>query len=153
GRPLSSAMRLAPPRQERLSVRRDMTASFMVDARSATLAQEERVWCPRRYGLVKTHVAPALTLSEDPPIIAVLPSAERDTEMPPFAIPAAPVPTSSAPCWVQTPPLRVQTHADQTFPLSPNPPTMAVLPSAERDTTMPCSADPTASVPINLDPC
>jgi hypothetical protein len=53
------------------------------------------------------------------------------TDQPCSAIPTAPVPTSLLPCWVQTPLLRVKTHAAPTFPLSPGPPIMAVLPSAE----------------------
>ena len=43
--------------------------------------------------------------------MAVLPSAERDTDPPWLAFPTAPEPTSLVPCCVQTPPLRVQTHA------------------------------------------
>ena len=58
------------------------------------------------------------------------------------AFPTAPVPTSLAPCWVQTPPLRVQTHAAPASPLSQRPPTMAVLPSAERETDWPCARFP-----------
>src|SRR5262245_35537548 len=85
--------------------------------------------------------------------MAVFPSAERDTEMPWLATPTAPVPTSLDPCWVHTPPLLVQNHAAPADPLSSYPPTMAALPSAERDTKMPCPADPTASVPTSLDPC
>jgi hypothetical protein len=38
---------------------------------------------------------------------------------------------SLLPCWVQTPPLRVKTHADPVYELSPYPPTMAVLQSAD----------------------
>src|ERR1019366_270900 len=89
--------------------------------------------------LVKTHADPALKLSLSPPTMAVLPSPERDTEAPCNRNdPCAPEPTSLAPCWVQTPPLLVQTHAAPTKPLSLTPPTMAVLPSAERHTEMPC---------------
>ena len=51
------------------------------------------------------------------------------------------MPTSLAPCWVQTPPLRVNTHAAPVLELSPHPPTMAVLPSPDSATEEPCSAD------------
>src|SRR5450759_773329 len=84
--------------------------------------------------------------------MAVLPSAERDTEAPCKALPTAPEPTSLGPCWVQTPPLRVQTHAAPTLLLSAYPPTMAVLPSVERDTDQPCSAVPTAPEPTSFGP-
>src|SRR5258708_22660523 len=87
--------------------------------------------------LIQIHAAPALLLSPYPPTIAVLPSAERDTEPPCSAAPTAPEPISLGPCWVQTPPLLVQTHAAPVLMLSPNPPTMAVLPSAETDTAAP----------------
>src|SRR6266508_3902874 len=86
--------------------------------------------------------------------MAVLPSAERDTEAPWLALPTVPEPTSLVPCWVQTPPLLAQTHAAPTEPLSPRPPTMAVLPSAERDTEVPCQTyNPTAPEPTSLVPC
>ena len=88
--------------------------------------------------LVQTHAAPAILLSPNPPTRAVLPSAERDTEVPWNAAPTASEPTSLGPCWVQAPPLRVQIHTAPAELLSPNPPTMAVLPSAERDTETPC---------------
>src|ERR1019366_4027895 len=103
--------------------------------------------------LVKTHADPALKLSLSPPTMAVLPSSERDTEMPWLAIPTAPEPTSLVPCWVQTPPLLVQTHAAPA-PLSGIPPMMAVLPSPERDTEAPCNRnDPCAPEPTSLAPC
>jgi hypothetical protein len=57
---------------------------------------------------VKTHAAPVLLLSLNPPTMAVLPSPDSATEMPCPAFPTAPVPTSLRPCWVQTPPLRVE---------------------------------------------
>src|SRR5450759_5113421 len=85
--------------------------------------------------------------------MAVLPSAERDTERPRLAAPTAPEPTSLVPCWVQTPALLVQTHAAPALPLSAYPPTMAVLPSAETDTEVPCRAGSTAPVPCNFGPC
>src|SRR5262249_57225347 len=67
------------------------------------------------------------------PTIAVLPSAESATDMPWRAFPTAPLPTSFLPCCVQVAPLRVNTHA----PSAPQPPTMAVLPSAESATEIP----------------
>src|ERR1700691_4045020 len=57
------------------------------------------------------------------------------------------MPTSFDPCWVQTPPLRLKTHAAPASELSVNPPTMAVLPSADSATEQPCSAAPTAPEP------
>jgi hypothetical protein len=50
-----------------------------------------------------------------------------------------------------------KTHAAPTapalLPLSPHPPTMAVLPSPDSATEMPCRAGPTASVPTSLLSC
>src|SRR5215213_11677236 len=57
--------------------------------------------------LVQTHTAPREKLSCSPPTIAVLPSAEMDTETPWRASPSAPEPTNLA-CCVQTVPLLVQ---------------------------------------------
>src|ERR1035437_2594803 len=85
--------------------------------------------------------------------MAVLPSAERKTEVPCKESPSAPEPTSLVPCWVQAPALLFQTHAAPTAPLSPHPPTMAVLPSAERDTEAPRIAFPTALEPTSFGPC
>src|SRR5580700_6936218 len=86
--------------------------------------------------------------------MAVLPSAASATETPWKTVgPRAPVPTSLAPCWVQTPPLRVKTHAAPSWLLSPYPPTIAVLPSAESATDQPWSAAPTAPLPTSLAPC
>src|SRR5450631_2633411 len=84
--------------------------------------------------------------------MAVWPSADSATEVPCRAAPTAPVPTSFDPYWVQTPPLRVQTHAAPASELSLNPPTMAVLPSADSATEVPCRAAPTAPVPTSFDP-
>ena len=104
---------------------------------------------------VKTHVAPVFKLSPGPPTMAVLPSAESATDEPWAAGwgPTAPVPISLLPCWVQTPPLRVKTHAAPAFELSLGPPTMAVLPSADSATEKPWKAAPTAPVPTSLLPC
>src|SRR5271166_1369164 len=96
---------------------------------------------------VNTHAAPAAPrpkgtdrsheLSSGPPTMAVLPSADSATDMPWRALPTAPVPTSLWPCCVQTPPLRVKTHAAS----ARHPPTIAVLPSADRATDMPWPSD------------
>src|SRR5450759_3263343 len=85
--------------------------------------------------------------------MAVLPSAERDTDQPCIEPPPAPESTSLVPSWVQTPALLVQTHAAPVVKLSKYPPTMAVLPSEERDTEAPCKALPTAPDPTSLVPC
>src|SRR6516225_7357552 len=96
---------------------------------------------------VNTHAAPAAPrpkgtdrshgLSPGPPTMAVLPSADNATDTPWRALPIASVPTSFLPCCVQTPPVRVNTHAAPALPLSAQPPTMAVLPSAESATDIP----------------
>src|SRR5262245_41041371 len=101
---------------------------------------------------VNTHAAPVLLLSNHPPTMAVLPSVESATDMPWRAFPPAPLPTSFLPCCVQTPPLRVNTHAASARQL----PTMAVLPSAESATDIPWPAgNPGSSVPLptSLLPC
>src|SRR6516165_3372043 len=101
---------------------------------------------------VNTHAAPALPLSDHPPTMAVLPSADNATDMPWRAFPTAPLPTSFLPCCVQVPPLRVNTHA----PSAPQPPTMAVLPSAESATDIPWpggNGGSPASLPTSLLPC
>src|SRR5450759_983023 len=85
--------------------------------------------------------------------MAVLPSEERETDLPWNALPTAPVPTSLLPCCVHTPPERVNTHAAPAVPLSKYPPTIAVLPSAEMETDQPCFGIPTAPVPTSLLPC
>ena len=86
--------------------------------------------------------------------MAVLPSADSATEWPWTARPTAPVPTSLLPCWVQTPLLRVNTHAAPASALlSKGPPTIAVLPSADSATDQPCAAGATAPVPTSLLPC
>ena len=78
-----------------------------------------------------------------PPTMAVLPSAERDTEKPWSAsIPRRPSRPAWFPAGSRRLPLLVQTHAAPAKLLSPGPPTMAVLPSAERDTEKPCSSGP-----------
>src|SRR5437773_316544 len=85
--------------------------------------------------------------------MAVFPSPDTATEVPWSTGPTAPVPTSLAPCWLHTPPLRAYTHAAPASPLSPRPPTTAVLPSPDTATEVPCPAAPTAPVPTSLAPC
>src|SRR5258708_3366114 len=91
--------------------------------------------------ITNTHPAPVKVLSPSPASMAVLPSAERDTasawKAPPKGFPPAPQPTSLVDCCAQNTPLLVQTHMAPALLLSPTPPTMAVLPSAARDTELP----------------
>ena len=79
-------------------------------------------WLPagsrRLHSCVQTHAAPSDAVVLGPPTMAVLPSAERATESLDSRCPTAPEPTSLAPCWVQTPPLLVQTHAAPALLLS-----------------------------------
>src|SRR5205809_710397 len=82
--------------------------------------------------------------------MAVLLSAERDTDQPCLALPFAPTPTSFVPCWFHTPPLLVQTTAPPLVVPSSSSliaPVTAVLPSPERATEMP------KAKPTNLGPC
>ena len=58
-----------------------------------------------------TQKAPLLTLSAGPPTIAVPPSALIQTEEPWVGEPPPPVPTNLLPIWLQTPALRVNSHA------------------------------------------
>src|SRR5262245_28414969 len=103
---------------------------------------------------VNTHTAPA-ALSNGPPITAVLPSEESATSWPKRAAPLSPLPVSFGPCCVQVEPERVKTHAAPMPPLSPPPPTSAVLPSAESATPpSPNSPAPSSSLPpVSLGPC
>ena len=99
-----------------------------------------------------THAAPVLLLSDHPPTMAVLPSADSAIDMPWRAFPTAPVPMSFLPCCVQTLPLRVNTHTPSVL----HPPTMAVLPSAETATHIPWPGGNAASpapLPTSLLPC
>src|SRR5262249_20631615 len=50
-------------------------------------------------------------------------------------------------------PLRTKIHAAPTAELSAEPPTMAVLPSADNATEVPWPAAPPAAVPTNFEPC
>src|SRR3977135_4741622 len=79
--------------------------------------------------------------------MTILPSADSATEG--AALPSI----SLLPCCVQTPPLRLNTHAVPALLLSDNPPTTAGLPSAESATDMPWRALPTAPTPTSLLPC
>src|SRR5580765_8209798 len=85
--------------------------------------------------------------------MTVLPSSDTATENPCCAAPAAPVPTSLAPCWLHTAPLRVYTHTAPALALSEYPPTTMVFPSAHIATAPPWCAGPTAPVPSSLAPC
>ena len=64
--------------------------------------------------------------------------------------PAAPAPLSFAPCRFHTLPLRVNTHAAPIELLSPGPPTIAVLPSADTATDQPSSATPFAASAVSF---
>src|SRR6202167_6137526 len=86
---------------------------------------------------VNTQAAPAVELSCGPPVRAVLPSADRATEVPWLAAPAAPTPTNFAP-WTL---------------LSAFPPMSAVLPSADKATEIPKFAAPAASLGTSFAPC
>ena len=67
---------------------------------------------------VNTKAAPAPALSLGAPIRDVLPSVDSATEAPCLALADAPLPTSFVPCWVQVPPLRVNTQTAPASPLS-----------------------------------
>src|SRR5439155_22797119 len=56
--------------------------------------------------------------------------------------------TSILPCCVQTPPMRVNTHAAPVVRLSLGPPTMAVFPSAETATDAPWDNKPPPYSPV-----
>src|SRR5262249_60559709 len=85
---------------------------------------------------LNTQAAPVFPLSDHPPTIAVLPSADSATDMPWRALPTAPVPPNWFPCRLQPPPLRLNTQ----HPSARHPPTMAVLPSADNPTDHPLPA-------------
>src|SRR5262245_20790420 len=100
---------------------------------------------------INTQVAPTPKLSNDPPMTAVLQVSA--TEEPWVAAPTAPLPTSLFPCWAHTPLALVNTHAAPRLLLSLGPPTMAVLPSPDSPTKLPCRAFPTALLPTSLRSC
>src|SRR3984893_17758130 len=108
---------------------------------------------------VNTAAAPALRSWANPPTRAMLPSTASATDAPCW-VQTPPVAASLWPCCVQTPLLRVNTQAAPAAPapnrsdgLSPGPPRMAVLPSAESATDVPCRALPTAPLPTSFLPC
>src|SRR5438105_575498 len=90
----------------------------------------------------------------------MLPSADRATDVPSRATALL---LTSLFCCVQILSLRVNTHAAPVAPrpkganrshrLSPGPPKIAVLPSADNATDVPWQALPTASVPTSFLPC
>src|SRR6185437_5610860 len=82
------------------------------------------------------QAAPTEPLSVFPPTMAVWASADSATDSPCCARPTLPVPTSFDPCWVHTPPLRVNTQTAPWLSLSREPPVMAVLPSADSATEL-----------------
>lgn len=100
----------------------------------------------------KTHTAPGKLLSNGPPTIAVLPSAEIATAWPCWDWPMDPLPTSLGPCWVQAPFVFTNTQAAPVFWLSPAPPTMAVFPSFESAMEVPTAEVPEGSVGLRF-PC
>src|SRR5262249_8999875 len=105
---------------------------FVVLYQTMSLRQSPLKSCVAVGGAANSHGAPALLLSLFPPKIAVV--QDSATEMPCWACPTAPVPTSLFPLWLHTPPLRVNTHAAPAKLLSPCPPTIAVLPSLDSAT-------------------
>src|ERR1700733_3810311 len=91
---------------------------------------------------VKTHAAPAGSLSSQPPTRAVLPLPDSATPEPKLP-PTVSLPTSFGPCCVHVEPERVNTHAAPRELSSPVAPMRAVLPSADRATLAPkFSVDP-----------
>src|SRR5437773_1109598 len=100
--------------------------------------------------------------------MAVFPSPDSETALPCWAPrqQSTPVPTSLLPCCDQTPPLRVNTHAAPIFGAvavarSSGAPTMAVFPSDDSATDVPCKVSAgkgslhgeQPSVPTSLLPC
>src|SRR5208282_4365291 len=83
---------------------------------------------------VKTHAAPAESLSAGVPITAVLPSPDSPALKPKNAAPASSLGVSFGPCCVQVEPDRVNTHAAPAASLSVRPVTSAALPSADSAT-------------------
>src|SRR5260370_35475047 len=114
--------------------------------RAAAATSLSPCWVQRPSLRVKTHAAPAAPrpkgtdrshgLSPGPPTIAVLPSPDNATDMPWWALPTAPVPTSFLPCCGHRPPLRGKTHAARILPLPDNPPPTAAWPPAGRCTAL-----------------
>src|ERR1700677_3742373 len=88
--------------------------------------------------------------------MAVLPSADRETERPTRGAPAWPNGCRALVwLWLQRPLLRVKTPAPPMFealfaPALFGPPTTAVSPSADRATETPCRGVPETFMPISL---
>src|SRR5580704_130299 len=101
---------------------------------------------------VNTHVAPKLLLSPGPPSTSVFPSLETATVVPCPAVPTAALPSSSAPCWVHTPPDCVKTNTPPLPPLSDGAPAINVLPSVESATKVPTPAPAPAPLATSLLP-
>jgi hypothetical protein len=102
---------------------------------------------------VNTHAAPRKPLSARPPISAVWPSADSAALMPYVPAPLSSIAVSLAPCWLQRPPERVNTHAAPTPPASLKPPTSAVSPSADSAALKPKRPRPDMPLLVSLAPC
>jgi hypothetical protein len=85
--------------------------------------------------------------------MAVFPSPDNATDDPSPEAPTPPMAASLLPCWVHTPPLRVNTHAAPKPELSFGPPRTAVLPSADNATDVPSPEAPVPSLATSLLPC
>jgi hypothetical protein len=82
--------------------------------------------------------------------MAVFPPSESETDRPCSTnVPMAPVPTNFA-CWVHPFSERVYTHVAPVKSLSSEPPTIAVFPSPESETEVPCAAKPMMPVPTSF---
>src|SRR5262245_37740557 len=99
-------------------------------------------------------------VSSGPPRSAVLPSPDSATDQPWRTLNCPgddPLPTSLAPCCVQTPLARVNTQAAPILPLSYGAPRIAVLPSAESEIDVPWPTQrgglQTAPLPTSFCPC
>ena len=92
-------------------------------------------------------------LSPDPPTIAVLPSADSATERALRGVSDRAGADQLRPCWVQTPPLRVNTHAAPAVELSAWPPTMRGVAVGRTARRRALPGVPTARVPTSFDPC
>ena len=112
----------------------------------------EPCWVQVEPERVKTHAAPARSLSTGSPINAVFPSPDSATLQPNRPLPLPPDPVSLEPCWVQVEPERVYTHA---APVSSSvgPPISAVFPSRESATLHPNQPSPLSSEAVSFGPC
>src|ERR1700740_3514900 len=103
---------------------------------------------------VNTHAAPMPLSSRKPPIRAVLPAEDTVTLNPKLPWPFSSPPVSFVPCWLQTDPERVNTHAAPILLLSLGAPISAVLPSADSAALKPNLPAPLSSTPAaSLEPC